>query len=437
MNPRATAALVISQVMTQGRSLTAALEQALTDSTPDRALIQAICYGVMRQYPRLEATLAQLLRKPLKEKDADIQALLMAGLYQLLEMRIPDHAAVGETVSAVRDLKKEWARGLVNGVLRNFQRQRDKICQQAEKKEVGRWAHPQWLINAVKQAWPAEWQDILAANNRQAPMTLRVNRQQTSRDAYLQQLAQAGIPALACAFSPDGIALESAVDVGQLPGFAAGLVSVQDEAAQLAAGLLQLESGQRVLDVCAAPGGKAAHILELRPEVSELVAVDVDPLRLERVEQTLERLGLRAQVVAGDAAQPAEWWDGALFDRILLDAPCSASGVIRRHPDIKLLRRPADLAKLGTLQGQILRAIWPLLKPGGMLVYATCSILPQENHEQIGRFLQDVEDAQSITIDAGWGQPVAVGRQIFPGDGANTQYGGMDGFYYACLQKRS
>jgi 16S rRNA (cytosine967-C5)-methyltransferase len=436
MNPRATAVLVLSQVLAQGRSLTAALEQTLTDSTPDRALIQALCYGVMRQYPRLEAIVARLLRKPLKDKDADIQALLMLGIYQLTEMRIPDHAAVGETVSAVRALKKEWARGLVNGVLRNFQRQQANLCKQVEEGKAGRWSHPQWLIDHIEQAWPQDWQAILAANNRQAPMTLRINALRQGRDDYLQQLVQAGLAAYACPFSTSGIYLESAVDVGKLPGFHEGLVSVQDEAAQLAAGLLQLAPGQRVLDVCAAPGGKAAHILETEPGIDELQALDVDPQRLERVEQTLERLGLKAHLLAGDATSPADWWDGQTFDRILLDAPCSATGVIRRHPDIKYLRRPGDIAALVKLQGRILRAVWPLLKPGGILVYATCSVLPQENQLQMERFLQE-ETAKIIPMEVSWGRSSAIGRQILPGEGAGAHYGGMDGFYYTCLQKQS
>jgi 16S rRNA (cytosine967-C5)-methyltransferase len=437
MNPRATAARVLAQVIGQGRSLTPALEQAHKDAGQQRALVQELCYGTLRHYYRLDAVLNGLLRKPFKSKDADLHALLLLGLYQLTEMRIPDHAAVTETVSAVADLKKEWARGLTNGVLRTFARGTSQYLAEAAATEPGRWNHPAWLIEQIRNAWPNEWTAVLEANNARAPMTLRVNRARLDANTYFAQLAATNLAAQICHHSPAGVALAAPVDVAALPGFGDGAVSVQDEAAQLAAGLLQLAPGQRVLDVCAAPGGKTAHILETEPGLSELVAVDVDAERAGRVADTLARLRLKARVVTGDARNPQQWWDGQPFDRILLDAPCSATGVIRRHPDIKLLRRAEDIAALAATQADILDAVWPLLRPGGMLVYATCSVLPQENALQMQSFLQRCSDAQPQAMDVKWGRAVEVGRQILPGDGATEGYEGMDGFYYACLLKRS
>ena len=426
-NPRAAAAQILAQVIAEGRSLSRALEGLPPSLFDDHALIQEMCYGSLREYHRLSRIIASLLKKPLKEKDADVQALLLLGVYQLLSMRVPDHAAVSETVSATAALKKPWARGLLNGVLRNVQRRRDELQNKAESTDEGRWSHPQWLIDALRTAWADSWQQLLEANNQRPPMTLRVNTAKIRTSEYLSKLREAGISAIGSVQTPCAIRLDQPQDVRALPGFNEGLISVQDEAAQQAALMMDLQPGQRVLDVCAAPGGKTAHMLEMSDVA--MVAVDVDAMRLKRVEENLLRLGKKAQCIAGDASTPEEWWDGKPFDRILLDAPCSATGVIRRHPDIKLLRRQADIDKLVRLQAQILDAVWPLLKPGGMLVYATCSVLPQENAEQVGAFVKRQADAQAIAINVKWGTPVAVGRQILTGSD------GMDGFYYACLEK--
>ncbi len=290
-------------------------------------------------------------------------------------------------------------------------------------------SHPDWLIKQIEQDWPQQAQQILLENNQQPPMALRVNLARISRDQYLQQLSEQGIEAVAVSFCPSAIILDKPVAVDLLPGFAEGLVSVQDTAAQLAAGLLDVQAGHRVLDVCAAPGGKTAHILEHQPQLKELVAVDVDESRMQRVSDTLQRLKLPATLVVGDAANPQDWWDGQLFDRILLDAPCSALGVIRRHPDIKLLRRAEDIKPLQALQKNILHAVWPLLAPGGIMLYATCSILKQENEQQIDAFLAEHPDAVELPIDAAWGFAGSHGRQIMTGESA------MDGFYYARLGK--
>ncbi len=427
-NPRAIAARIVAQVMVDGRSLSRALETIPPAAVDDQPLIQEMCYGVMREYHRLSLIIAELLKKPLKEKDGDVQALLLLGLYQLMSMRVPDHAAVSETVAATAALKKPWARGMVNGVLRNFQRRQDELLAKVDGSEEGRWSHPQWLIDAVREAWPEDWQALLTANNQRPPMTLRVNAG-TSAGDYLAELSKLEIDARGSAITASAIQLEQPQDVTLLPGFAGGRVSVQDEAAQQAAGLMALADGQRVLDVCAAPGGKTGHMLELAE--LEMVAVDVDVDRLQRVTENLQRLGKSAQCVVGDAREPEAWWDGQLFDRILLDAPCSATGVIRRHPDIKWLRQAEDIPALVELQAQILDAIWLLLKPGGMLLYATCSVLPQENARQIAAFLARQADAQHKALNVAWGQAAEFGCQVLTGT-AN-----MDGFYYACLEKKS
>ncbi len=431
MNPRAVSAQILSKVCFQGRSLSQALSQAL-DNLQDKAqnpLIQEICYGVLRDYPRLSAISEGLLKKPFKAKDGDIQSLLLVGLYQLIAMRVPDHAAVSETVAATKDLKKTWARALVNAVLRNFLREKDQRIKQAEQTEEGCWAHPQWLIDEIRIAWPDQWEAILTVNNERPPMSLRVNLSKNGSEDYLVELAAADIQAQASTIVASAVQLTRPVDVASLPGFAEGRVSVQDSAAQLAASLLQLESGQRVLDVCAAPGGKTGHILEAADV--DLTAVDIDAERLEKIGQNLQRLGQTARLIVGDAKEPDTWWDGKAFDRILLDAPCSATGVIRRHPDIKILRRATDITALVELQAQILNAVWLLLKPGGMLLYATCSVLPRENSEQLAAFTDKCLDATPISIDTDWGRTSGAGRQILPGEN------GMDGFYYACLKKHS
>ncbi len=437
MNPRAVSARILNQVCFHGRSLSQELSQAL-DNLPDKVkkqkpLIQEICYGVLRDYPRLSAIGKGLLKKPFKAKDGDVLCLLLVGLYQLIAMRVPDHAAVSETVAATKDLKKPWARALANAVLRNFLREKDLRIKQAEQTEEACWAHPQWLIDEIRTAWPDRWEKILTANNQRPPMTLRVNLSINSAEDYLAELCASDIPAQASTIVASAVQLTQPVDVALLPGFVEGRVSVQDAAAQLAAELLQLESGQRVLDVCAAPGGKSMHILETANV--DLTAVDVDGERLGKVKQNLQRLGQTARLLVGDGKETKTWWDGQPYDRILLDAPCSATGVIRRHPDIKILRRAEDINALVELQSQILDAVWLLLKPGGMLLYATCSVLPRENSEQITAFVEKCLDATlvsiPVSIKANWGHASGAGRQILPGEN------GMDGFYYACLKKQS
>lgn len=421
------------QVIQHGRSLTDSLAATLPKlaAPTDKAFCQALCFGVLREYLKLEYLLGHLLERPLRPKDRDIHCLMLIGLYQLTAMRTPDHAAVSETVAVTKPLRKPWARSLVNAVLRNFRRRERALFEAltAETDPSAFYAHPTWLLDKLRQAWPQDWQTLVAANNRQAPMSLRVNRRKTDREAYLQTLAERGLAASALPHTQAGIRLSQPTGVEHLPGFAAGEVSVQDGAAQLAAQLLQARPGERVLDACAAPGGKTAHILESQPDLTELVAIDNDPDRLARVTETLQRLNLSTSLVCADAAETGQWWDNRPFDRILLDAPCSATGVIRRHPDIKLLRRATDIPALQAGQYKLLQRLWPLLKQGGMLLYATCSVLPEENQHQIERFLAEHTDARLQPIEAPWGRPTPAGRQLLPGDED------MDGFFYAVLLK--
>ncbi len=429
MNTRWVAARTITRVLQEGQSLTAALDNDLkaVESNQDKAFVQAICYGVCRTYHRLDFILNTLMEKPLKV--LEVKALLLIGLYQLKYMRVKPHAAVSETVQAARNLP--WARALINGVLRNYLRRQDELERQADNVKAAALSHPDWLIKQIERDWPEQAGTILHENNQPPPMALRVNLTKTNREDYLRLMADHDLSVQTVSFCPDGIILDKPAPIEALPKFADGWVSVQDGAAQLAAHLLDVQPGHRVLDVCAAPGGKTAHILERHPDVGQLVAVDIDENRMLRVNDNLRRLNLQATLIVGDATKPDDWWDGKSFDRILLDAPCSATGVIRRHPDIKLLRRETDIAALTILQLTILNAAWPLLASGGMLLYATCSVLKQENEQQLQDFLSSHDDAIECPIaDDGWGIPCEVGRQVLTGESS------MDGFYYARLIKQ-
>lgn len=426
---RAVAAGVLRDLIA-GHSLSATLGVALVGlPAAERPLAQELCLGVARWYPRLDLMLGALLARPLRARDSDLRALLLLGLYQLLYMRLPAHAAVAETVEASRQLGKPWAAGLINGVLRSLLRDREAYCARADARPEGQYAQPAWLLERLRRAWPERWQLIAEACNQRPPMTLRVNRLRISREDYQAELARAGIYARLLSASGAALELSEPLPVQRVPGFAAGLASVQDAGAQLAAGLLDLGPGQRVLDACAAPGGKACHILESEPALQALVAVDIDQARLGRVRENVQRLGLTAQLHVGDAVRPSGVWAQSRYDRVLLDVPCSATGVMRRHPDIKLLRRNADIAELAKGQARMLGAVWPLLERGGMLLYATCSLMPEENERQAEQFLRATADARERPIRAAWGQARTVGRQTLPGED------GMDGFYYACVEK--
>lgn len=423
-NIRAICAQAIFNVLEDGQSLSTALTLSSHKiAEKDRALVQEICFGVMRVLPELNFYIHTLMSKVLTGKNRVLHYLLLVGIYQILYTRIPEHAAVGETVNAVNDLKKSALKGLVNGVLREFLRQQASLQQkfmQDNKQQTSQTLHPSWLLNRLKQAYPQQWQNIINANNQKPPMWLRVNLNHYSVSEYQQLLAEQQIESEAFADLPCAIRLLSPVNVTKLPFFAEGAVTIQDLSAQYAAYLLAPKNGEQILDMCAAPGGKTTHILEIAPKAN-LLAVDVDASRAKRIEENLARLKQVAEVKVGDGLTPEKWCSGRQFDRILLDSPCSATGVIRRHPDIKWLRRDSDIAQLTELQHAILTNIWSYLKTDGTLVYATCSILPDENKLQIERFLKENSNAQLV----------GDMKQFLP-----TAQGG-DGFFYAVLKKSS
>lgn len=417
-------------MVTDQRSLTAALSERLdTVDERDRSFCQQLSFGVLRWYPTLNFIASRLLKKPFKKKDSDIHALLLIGLYQLRELRTPPHAAISETVNAAKkNLGKPWAGGLLNACLRSYQRQSAELETALADNPEGRYAHSDWLIHQYRQDWPQYWQQICEANNQQPPMMLRVNQQKLSRKQYLDKLAEAGIDARALPGCEVGILLSSPCDVAKLPGFFQGEASVQDGAAQKVAALLDIRPGQRLLDACAAPGGKTGHILEVQPH-NQVLALDISAPRLQQIEQNLSRLQLSADLLAADAADTGFWWDGEPFDRILIDAPCTGSGVIRRHPDIKLLRRQDDIQSLADKQQALLDKLWPLLKADGLMVYTTCSAFKQENEQQIEAFLQRHPDAEEVRPETPPATPRPFGYQHLPGSDV------MDGFYYACLRR--
>ncbi|MFT4994492.1 MAG: 16S rRNA (cytosine967-C5)-methyltransferase [Paraglaciecola sp.] len=426
-NLRADAASVLHKILEQGQSARECLPAAqLAYSEQDKAWLQEMVYGVLRQLPILQLWLRLLLDKPLKNRFKVVEHLIMLGFYQLAFSRVSTHAAVSETVSACQPLNTIAMKGLVNAVLRNFIRQEmDKEMPGDPQISSGL---PKWIYKQLESAYPEQVPALVAGMQTKAPIWLRVNQKQISRDLYVAELAAQNIEFTLGSEQDAGLILSKGQDITTLPGYHQGWFAVQDGAAQLAAPLLEAKAGERILDCCAAPGGKTCHILELQSKVDKLIALDIDQKRLVRVSENLQRLGHQADLLIGDASQPAQWWDGVLFDRILLDAPCSATGVIRRHPDIKWLRKASDIATLVSLQAVILDAIWPMLKPGGTMLYATCSVLPQENHQQIKAFLLRTGDAKldlSFENDA----PERPGRQILPGEQQ------MDGFYYARLIK--
>ncbi|MFT5657944.1 MAG: 16S rRNA (cytosine967-C5)-methyltransferase [Gammaproteobacteria bacterium] len=427
-NPRQLALQSLLLVIGKGRSLDDALSSVLEPlpglDARDIGLSRELASGVCRWYYSLQFLLKPRLRKAFKSKDLDLHIILLIGMYQIMMMRVDDHAAVNETVKLAQLQNKGWARGLVNGVLRQLIRDEAQI----ESIPVEE-SYPQWMQNSFAADWPEQCVEILHAGNQRAPMTLRVDLNQRARDEQIELMREQSIEASAHPVVESAVVLDKPCPVAQIDGFEAGMVSVQDAATQLAAQLLDCRPGMRVLDACAAPGGKSAHILQACDELT-LLAVDKDESRLALIEQNLGRIGRQAQLLCGDAAQPADWHDGEQFDRILADVPCTASGVIRRHPDIKLLRRDDDISKLVLQQQAILRALWPLLKPGGVMVYSTCSIFKDENEHQIASFVSDNKNCTVNRLNSvQWGEKRPYGRQILPGQQD------MDGFYYAKLHK--
>lgn len=428
VEPRHEALAAVVGVIKNGRSLDVLLSAAdvrLTDER-DRRFCRALAFGVLRHHRWLQAQVSALLERPLRTRDQDVSLLIELGIYQLACLSMPPHAAVGETVAVTRPLGKRWAAKVVNATLRRFQRE-GVVSELGLESPAIEYSLPDWLYAQIQLDWPEACSAVLAAQNARAPMLLRANLRRSTTAELQARLAEIEVTSEPVADLPAALALAVPVAPARLPGFAEGHFSVQDGAAQLAAPLLALKPGQRVLDACAAPGGKTAHCLELADV--KMVALDTDADRLARVDETLSRLGLSAQLISADAGNPQTWWDGKPFERILLDAPCSGTGVIRRHPDIKWLRRPTDPAQLAAGQRRLLAQLWPLLAPGGQLVYCTCSILKQENEAVIADFVQDQDDVTIQPLALPFGRALRYGWQILPGEG------NCDGFYYACLRK--
>lgn len=389
-------------------------------------LSKALCFGVSRHYIRLTIIAESLMAK--RPKQTTIWVVILMGLYQLQFMDKPQYATVQETVSLLPKIKCAWAKGLVNAILRRFCREQADIIEKLSTTPDYQTNHPQWLVEQFKQSWPNHYLNMLAANDQHPPMTLRVNHQKNTTASYIELLAQHKIDANKSDNIDTALRLTKPVSIHDLPGFSQGLVSVQDESAQLATPLLSLKPGLRVLDACCAPGGKTCHQLESEPNLLECIAVDIEAQRLTKVQENLDRLHLTATLINGDGCQPDQWWDGKPFDRILLDAPCSATGVIRRQPDIKLIRTAQDIKSICQVQFKLLRALWPLLAPGGVMVYATCSVLPEENELQIARFVADTNDCEIIKESHDWGAWQGHGWQILPCPE-------RDGFFYSKLKK--
>ncbi|WP_329742050.1 16S rRNA (cytosine(967)-C(5))-methyltransferase RsmB [Dyella sp. A6] len=426
---RAEAARALADIALHGTSLREAMERhapRLPDPR-DRALLMALISDGARWWPRFDAALDQLLDQPLRKKEPAVHALLVLGLVQLEILELQDYAAVAATVEAVRELKRPRLAGLVNAVLRRWQRERVQRLAALDADPRTRHAHPAWLAKAIARDWPAQADAAMTADNREPPLMLRVQRRRSTREALLAQLRADGHAAEPHAWLADAIVLPHSTDVTRLPGFADGLFAVQDGAAQAAADLVDVHDGQRVLDACAAPGGKACHLLE-RADIA-LTALEFEPKRAERIGQNLDRLHLRADIVVGDAGDPSAWWDGRRFDRIMIDAPCSATGVLRRRPDVRLHRRAGDIPALASQQRRILDALWPLLAPGGRLLYITCSLLRAENEGVLAPFLAAHADARAVPFTLPVGQAAGPGWQILPGDGD------LDGMYYAAIEK--
>ncbi len=435
-NARASAAAAVTRVIAEGVTLEAALQEASQDSAAAfGSAVRSLSYGAVRGFFRHDAILARLLAQPVRKLDAPIRALLSVALFELEDARTPPYAVVDASVSTVKQSAHARAGGLVNAVLRRYLRERAATDAAIARDPAARHATPAWLAERLRADWPEHWTQIIVATDAQAPMWLRIDGRRTTAQAYAERLRAAGIGARAAQEVPFAVVLDTPCDVGALPGFAQGLVSVQDIGAQCVYFPLALAANQRVLDACAAPGGKTALIAERQADIAHLVAVDIDRARLERVDENLRRGGLHAQLVVGDAGAPEGWWDGRPFDRILLDAPCSALGVIRRHPDIRLRRCAADLPKNPGRQARLLAAAWSMLAPGGRLVYSTCTVTRAENHDLVAAFLEGTPDARVVPPAAwhgwpGFGQFDGLGMQILPGEA------GADGFYYAALGKR-
>lgn len=454
------AANVLRLVVDHKLSLDDGLDRYFPQVGENRSQLQELCYGGCRFYFHFDAVLRQLLKKPVKPKDRIIHFLLIGALYQINYMRTPDHAAVNQCVNALKKTNQAWAKNLVNGVLRNYLRDHKRLIEEKHGKKphsghsgkthsgtpmdttkmsggasmnnstelAHKRSFPDFFIDQFKQSWPEHYELILKASNARPPMTLRVNQRLNDRTSYAKSLEDLGIGFELTQNSDTGLTLTKPMPVEDIPGFLEGEVSVQDESAQMTISGLTLKPGQRILDGCAAPGGKTCAILEAQPDLASVTAVDFKK-RISGIKQNLERLKLTANLITGDVTHMDEWWDGVMFDSVLLDIPCSGSGVIRRHPDIKHRREPTDFAKFAEKQKQIITAGWEMLTPGGVLLYVTCSVLKQENDEVIGEFIKEYNDAQIESLDEHFGIETQFGRQRLPGIHPG------DGFYFCRLNK--
>ena len=440
---RQTSLKVLKQVFA-GQSLSAVQSQTIDklEDSRDRGLSNEIVNGVLRWRWRLEFIVSVLLAKPLKPKDIDVQLILLMALYELIECRTPDYAIINEAVDLVRKSGKKWAASLVNAVLRRFTREKEALLASINSDQAN-YSHPDWMLDKIKKDWPDDWRQILQENNQRPAFWLRVNQLQNNAEQYKTRLAERELDGEISTLSVQALKLTHGVDVRTLPGFNEGAFSVQDVGAQLTAELVDVDDAHRVLDLCTAPGGKACHLLERYATMEQLVAVEIDEKRMRRVHENLQRLKLseatghksKVELIIADVCEYKDWWDGVQFDRILIDAPCSASGIIRRHPDIKTLRRESDIEQLMEIQANILLAAWQMLKPDGELLYVTCSVFKDENQSQISRFLEvnasGENDAIEVIINTDWGKPCDYGRQLLPGEHD------ADGFYFCKLKKSS
>ncbi len=431
---RARVARGLNKVVADGRSLNDVLPDFDHLESKDRALARELISGTLREYFRLVTISQLLLKKALKKKDSDINCLILVGLYQIYSTRIPDHAILSETVQATVKIRKQWAKGLVNALLREALRNKEQLLKSIQKDPANASSTPQWLYQMIQNDWPEELESIIQSSHQRAPLTLRVNRRQQSRDEYQKVLQTKGIVSHIHPLASDALLLEKSCNVQTLPGFKAGDFTVQDSAAQLVSVLLGAKPSHKILDACAAPGGKTSHILELTDNQAELIALDQSETRLKRLEDNLARLKLNATTLVADAIETSQWSEGLTFDRILCDAPCSATGIIRRHPDIMVLRRESDIEQLVEIQREMMDALWLLLKPGGMMIYSTCSILKSENTHQVRKFLERTEDAtldKTLPFESDYviDKNNQMGWQILPGEQQ------MDGFFIAKLVK--
>ena len=430
-NPRLAAAIGIECVVYRGQQINRTLDGLLPDcDVADRGLVAELVNGVVRWFWLLDSYATQLLDRPFKRKDVNVHCILLTGLYQHEFTRVPPHACVNETVNAVKNLGKTWAAPLLNAVMRRFLRDRDRFCEDRNQEDWVRYSHPQWMVEVLKQQWPQHWSKILQANNSKPELSLRVNTRKISVADYLSKLTENDISATADDVSPYGIRLHERVGVEQLEGFAERLVSIQDSSSQLVAPLMDVQPHHRVLDACSSPGGKLSHLLELNPELESVTAIEVDDQRYKALKANMSHAVSKVDFLRVDASRPEDWWDGSPFDRILIDAPCSATGIISKHPDIKHHRRPSDIENLVSTQQSLLEAVLPLLNQNGKVIYTTCSILQEENEHQVANILERHPDLVSEPLPEHLGGSTGHGRQRLQG----VDHG--EGFYYAAFRRQ-